>query len=747
MADVFAVTVTRTNTNVEMLGETMKYAAPVAKAFGASMEETAALAGIMANSGIKASQAGTSLRAGFLRLAGPPKKSAKAMQELGISLSDAQAQQEEAREALDALGISMDDVSGKPKKMAAILTELKNKTAELGQEERLATLQKIFGTEAATGWLAVLDAGPEVFEKLVDEMENSDGEAQKMAETMMNNAKGAITQFKSALEGLGISIGNIFLPALTEGMKGIAGLTGKASAWVKENEGLVKGFVEIAAGIGASALMFKSFCLGGAAVEYVSKSIDLFIATQENAVAGQTLLSKATHGLAKGMGTLKTSLSGNMFSTLGDQAVDSFNRMKAIKWADIGNGIKTSLDGAKTAMQSKWQTMANAYSNFSFSGAARNTKAGFAEAFAKGAETISGAAKGAGNALKGMGKAMLNVGRAGLTAMFSPLGIALMAIAGAAYLIYTNWDKVGPFFMELWGRITEAVGNAWTMIQPAIELMGAALAQLGQTIMTAFDSMSSSGVFDALIQAAQMLATIFGGALVGAFILFANVAVGVVTTAIGIVASVITGAIGVFTGLIQFITGVFAGDWSAAWNGIVGIFSSIFGMLGNIADSILGGIRNTVNGIISSIKGLAGFGGGGNDVSHNAHGGIYRKGAFLTTFAEESPEAAIPLDGSQRAISLWQQAGEMLGVGAPEGGASPAGLWNKAVDLFDFGGGGKTSAGEGVPMPTINISLTVNGNADPGSIKQAVLDVGQRAQRSFAEEMEAFTRRKARLAY
>ena len=66
MADVFAVTVTRTNTNVEMLGETMKYAAPVAKAFGASMEETAALAGIMANSGIKASQAGTSLRAGFL---------------------------------------------------------------------------------------------------------------------------------------------------------------------------------------------------------------------------------------------------------------------------------------------------------------------------------------------------------------------------------------------------------------------------------------------------------------------------------------------------------------------------------------------------------------------------------------------------------------------------------------------------------------------------------------------------------
>ena len=63
--------------------------------------------------------------------------------------------------------------------------------------------------------------------------------------------------------------------------------------------------------------------------------------------------------------------------------------------------------------------------------------------------------------------------------------------------------------------------------------------------------------------------------------------------------------------------------------------------------------------------------GGGQDVSHNADGGIYRKGAFLTTFAEESPEAAIPLDGSRRAVSLWQQAGQMLGM-LPEGGSSPA---------------------------------------------------------------------------
>ena len=69
------------------------------------------------------------------------------------------------------------------------------------------------------------------------------------------------------------------------------------------------------------------------------------------------------------------------------------------------------------------------------------------------------------------------------------------------------------------------------------------------------------------------------------------------------------------------------------------------------------------------------------------------------------------------------------------------------MDLFDFGGGNKIAAGGGASMPTINISLTVNGNADPDATKQAVIDAAQRAQRSFAEEMEAFTRGKARLAY
>ena len=309
MADVFAVTVTRTNTNVEMLGETMKYAAPGAKAFGASMEETAALAGLMANSGIKASQAGTALRSGFLRLAGPPKQATKAMQELGMSMSDITAQQQETKAALESLGISMSDTNG-PRKMSAILTELRDKTADLGQEEKLATLKMIFGTEAATGWLAVLDAGPETFNDLVDQMENCDGEAQKMAETMMNNAKGALIQLKSAMEGLGISVGNVFLPALTTALKGMSSMAAAASSWVKAHEGIVAGLGSIgatAAGlmVGARGVQILAAVYGYARAE----AMGLYLAVKNNAIV-QGLFKAATEGAGRALGVWRKSHGG-----------------------------------------------------------------------------------------------------------------------------------------------------------------------------------------------------------------------------------------------------------------------------------------------------------------------------------------------------------------------------------------------------------------------------------------------------
>lgn len=830
MADVFAVTVTRTNTNVEMLGETMKYAAPVAKAFGASMEETAALAGLMANSGIKASQAGTALRSGFLRLAGPPKQATKAMQELGMSMSDITAQQQETKAALESLGISMSDTNG-PRKMSAILTELRDKTADLGQEEKLATLKMIFGTEAATGWLAVLDAGPETFNDLVDQMENCDGEAQKMAETMMNNAKGALIQLKSAMEGLGISVGNVFLPALTTALKGMSSMAAAASSWVKAHEGIVAGLGSIgatAAGlmVGARGVQILAAVYGYARAE----AMGLYLAMKNNVIV-QGLFEMATEGVGRALTALRPLLNGEMYRAFGARAMAVFAQLRAITWAEVGRaihaGIRGGVSSAVSALvsfkagcisvmrEAAAATVSNASAIADGAGRASRAVLAMVRSF-----SLAGALQTAGAAFRALGTAILSVGRASMAAMFSPLGIALIAIAGAAYLIYSNWSMVGPFFMGLWNQITAAFSNAWMMIQPAlanlqmvfsqlVAVLGPQLAALGTTIMSAFATIgaavaANSGVFNTLLSAIGAVAEVLGGVLIGAFIVFAEVAVGAVTMAVNVIASIITGLIGIIAGVVGAITGILNGDWSAAWDGASNAVSAAMNAIWGIVSSIGNGIMSTISNIVSSIRSAASSlsslsfsGGGGGDVNvkSNAQGGIYRKGAFLTTFAEDGPEAAIPLTRSPRAIGLWREAGRILGVDKtagitptlqnrpdmretveglheapqaierrdgvhvsypndrPQQATRPTSELTTQIYRQEYDGGRlqevPTAEREetAITMPPINMTLNFYGEQAPKEIKSAVVEAGRKIQRSFAEQMELYKRERGRLAF
>lgn len=258
MADVFAYTITNSNTTVELMGETMKYAAPVAKAFGTTMEETAALIGLMANAGIKGSQAGTSLRAGFLRLAGPPKQARKEMAALGIDLSDAQRQMEETKATLESLGIEMDDSLPPQKKMVAIIKQLAENTSGLSNEQKLAALSAIFGTNAASGWLNVIDAGPEELEKFATALNNCDGKADELAKTMMDNAQGSLTAMQSAFESVAISIGSAFLPQIKGASEEVSKISGGFAKWAGENPELIAAIGKLTVGIAGLYLGTKA---------------------------------------------------------------------------------------------------------------------------------------------------------------------------------------------------------------------------------------------------------------------------------------------------------------------------------------------------------------------------------------------------------------------------------------------------------------------------------------------------------
>ena len=182
--DVYAYALTNSNVNLESLGETMKYAAPVAAAFGASLEDTAAMTMMMGNAGIKGSMAGTALRMGLLRLSGPPKKASKAMDELGISVSDATAMALESEAELARLGVQYDKNAPPMEKMGNIITQLSTKMQGLSREEKLASIGAIFGANAASGWVNIIEQGPEVFNKYLEALKNCDGYSEQFAHTM-----------------------------------------------------------------------------------------------------------------------------------------------------------------------------------------------------------------------------------------------------------------------------------------------------------------------------------------------------------------------------------------------------------------------------------------------------------------------------------------------------------------------------------------------------------------------------------
>lgn len=183
VADVFAYTATKSNTNVAMMGETMKYVAPVAESFGASIEQASAIIGIMANSGIKASQAGTSMRAGFLRMADP-----KARAEM----------------ALDKMNVDFIDAYGNMKDVNTIVKDLSVAFGRLADGDKLAAAQRIFGTESATAWLSVIKAGPAALNDFTQALKDSDGAAAEMAAIMNATTAGKIKLFLSEIEGMWI---------------------------------------------------------------------------------------------------------------------------------------------------------------------------------------------------------------------------------------------------------------------------------------------------------------------------------------------------------------------------------------------------------------------------------------------------------------------------------------------------------------------------------------------------------------
>lgn len=201
LADVMAAASSNANTNVAIMGETFKYAAPLVGTFGYTMEDTALQIGLMANSGIKGEMAGTALRSIMSRLVSPTKDVNTALETLGLT-----------SETL------LKDSNGQMRDLSEVMEILRSKMSNLDETTQGQIASQLAGKNAMSGFLAVINAAPADIDKLSSAIENSDGAAKRMAETMTDNLSGDLTLMKSNLESLQITLYEKFQPALREGV-------------------------------------------------------------------------------------------------------------------------------------------------------------------------------------------------------------------------------------------------------------------------------------------------------------------------------------------------------------------------------------------------------------------------------------------------------------------------------------------------------------------------------------------------
>lgn len=185
-SDVLAQASSSANTDVGMMGETFKYVASMAGSLSYSIEDVALMTGLMANSGIKSTQAGTSLNAVLTRLA---------------------TNSNGAADAIAALGVNFYDSTGNARPLATVMDELREATEGMNQEQKSNLANTVAGMEAQKGLLAILNASQEDYDKLAESINHADGAAEKMSKIQLDNLSGDITYFQSAVDGLKISLG------------------------------------------------------------------------------------------------------------------------------------------------------------------------------------------------------------------------------------------------------------------------------------------------------------------------------------------------------------------------------------------------------------------------------------------------------------------------------------------------------------------------------------------------------------
>lgn len=318
VADVLAKAAADTNANVTTMGEAFKYVAPIARGTGLSIEEVSAAIGEMADAGIDGSTAGTTLRGAISRLANPSKESATAMAQLGFNAFDS---------------------NGKLKSLATISDELNEKMKGLTDQQKQEALATIFGQEAMSGMMVLVQNGGAKLNSLTESLKKSDGAAKEMAKTMQDNTKASIEQMMGSLETAGIKLQQVLAPSIKFIADKIGELADKFSSLSPASQKFILVVVGIAAAIGPVIIIIGSLISAFGVISGAVASASAAIAEAGGIIA---LL---TNPIAIAIGAIVGFIA--IFTTLYNTNVEFRNNVNIV-WEQIKTTISTIIENIKT---------------------------------------------------------------------------------------------------------------------------------------------------------------------------------------------------------------------------------------------------------------------------------------------------------------------------------------------------------------------------------------------------------------
>ena len=330
VADIFAEASARTNAQVEDMGEAMKYIAPVANTMGLKIEEVAAAIGIMSDAGIKGSQAGTTLRGALTRLTKPTDKMVGVMEDLGISFYDNE---------------------GKMKSLTEMISMLQDATKNLTDEQEQNALTTLFGTESLSGMVALINRGSGELSDMTKSFEDCDGAASDMADTMLDNTKGAFESLSGSLESAGIAIQQALAPSIRDLSEWIQDLVDDFNDLSdEEKENIIKTALLVAA-IGPAVKILGTLTSGvGKAVKGIgtlSQAIGVFRTGAQSANTTANTLAKGIGAIANPATLVATAIitaTGVIITQINKAQEEVKNSL-----TNIGEGASSFISGISSA--------------------------------------------------------------------------------------------------------------------------------------------------------------------------------------------------------------------------------------------------------------------------------------------------------------------------------------------------------------------------------------------------------------